>query len=146
MFAALLILAASTLFLVEHRDERIISSLAVRSTSIEPESEAPEDAYYVLCALWSASIALAVVLFSMTHIALLNRSLDKPKTLVVSSRWVRLAPRIPVIVVIVCLPLIKNLNGSSWCGGAVVVLYLLFTWEWLAGLEKNWTFFEPKDE
>lgn len=82
----------------------------------------------------------------MTFIALLNRPLDKPKTLVVNSRWVRLAPRLPGIAIIACLPLFDAIKGSRWCAGALVVLWALFLWEWIAGLERGWEFFEGRDE
>jgi hypothetical protein len=82
----------------------------------------------------------------MTSIALLNESLDHPKTLVVNSRLLRIAPRLPAIVFITCLPLISGLDGAVWCGAVVATLYAVSIWEWLAGLEKNWKFIEPKEE
>ena len=82
----------------------------------------------------------------MTMIALLNRSLYKPETLLVNSRWIRLAPRIPGIILIVCLPLIKSLNAGTWCGAVASILYGVFLWEWMAGMEKDWKILEPKSE
>lgn len=147
MFGALLILAASTLFLVKHSTEGFRSSFAKRSTPENTEAEtATEDPFFILYALWSGSISVAVVILEMTLIAILNRSLDKPKTLLVNSRWVRLAPRIPAIIIIVCLPLLDGLTGSSWCGSVIVILCHVFFWEWIAGLEKYWKFLEPKQE
>lgn len=81
----------------------------------------------------------------MTIIALLNRPLDKSKTLIVNSRWIRLAPRVPAIAVLICLPLFDNLSGAGWCGGVTTTLYVVFLWEYFAGMEKNWTVMEPKD-
>ncbi len=80
----------------------------------------------------------------MTCVALLHRSLDKPNTLVVNSRWIRLAPRVPAIALIMCLPLM-NLTGSSWCGLACIVTYVVFLWEVFAGMEKDWKWLQPKD-
>jgi hypothetical protein len=65
--------------------------------------------------------------------------------LVVSSRWIRLAPRVPAIILIMCLPLM-HLTGSTWCGLATIIVYVVFLWESFAGLEKDWRWFEPKDE
>lgn len=80
----------------------------------------------------------------MTCIALLNRPLDGPKTLLVNSRWVRLMFRLPVIVVIVCLPVIRGMNGPWWIGATVLLLYPLFLYEWVSGLETGWKFIESK--
>jgi hypothetical protein len=138
MFGALLIEAASVLFLVKNNNTE-----AGDSDNTDPEFE---EKHFTLVAVWSASTSLAIVVLSMTFIALLNRPLDKPNTLVINSRWIRLAPRFPAVVLIMCLPLIKNLTGSAWCGGACVVLWLVYLWETFAGLEKDWKFFQPKDE
>jgi len=140
MFGALLIVAASVLFLVKNDSTE---AAAIHSDSTDPASE---QRHFTLLAVWSASTSLAIVVLSMTHIALLNRPLDKPNTLVVNSRYIRLAPRIPAIVLIMCLPLIHNFTGSSWCGGASIILALVYMWESFAGLEKDWKFFQPKGE
>jgi hypothetical protein len=129
MFASLLILAASVLFLVKN-----------------DTTQASQENHVTRYAIWSASTSLAIVMFSMTCIALLNRALDKPRTLVINSRWIRVAPRIPAIVVIMCLPLVENLAGQTWCGAVSFTLWLVFLWEMITGLEKGWKFFEPKDE
>ncbi|KAF4634219.1 hypothetical protein G7Y89_g3890 [Cudoniella acicularis] len=146
MFASLLILASSTLFLVEHESSTASSnSEPTPSTSTKREESGTPKPHAELYALWSASISLSVTLFFMTIIAILNRPLDKPQTLLINSRWIRLGFRIPVIAVIVCLPLIEDLNGGWWCGAAVFLLYFLFLWEWGTGLERNWRFVEPKE-
>lgn len=146
IFGALLILAASVLFLVEHPGATTTSTATTEPTKREestdlPESEVP---HFTLYALWSASIALSTTLFSMTIIALLNRPLDKPKTLFVSSRWIRMAPRLPAIALIVCLPLFQSLDAGSWCGVATSILYAVFLFEWMAGMERNWQVLEPR--
>ncbi len=79
----------------------------------------------------------------MTVIALLNLPLDRPKTLIINSRWIRLAPRIPALAVICCLPLSEHLSGAGWCGGVTTTLYAVFLWEWIAGMERNWKLLEP---
>lgn len=97
-------------------------------------------------ALWVASISLGSVMACMTAIALLNRPLDPPKTLVINSRLLRIAPRLPITVVIICLPLFPNMSGSIWCAAAVSLLYAVFLWEWFGGLEKDWKVFEEEEE
>ncbi|CZR61497.1 uncharacterized protein PAC_11394 [Phialocephala subalpina] len=151
IFAALLILAASVLFLVEHPGARTSTETTTtteaaakrQESELLPESEVP---HFTLYALWSASIALGTTIFGITIIALLNRPLDKPKTLLVNSRRIRMAPRLPAIALIVCLPLFKSLNAGSWCGVSTSILYVVFLWEWMAGMERNWQILEPKGD
>jgi hypothetical protein len=146
MYEGLLTLAASILFLVQHTNATadVTPGIIERTTSgtLTPEEEARFTNY----ALWSASASLGIVLFTMTSIALLDRPLDKPKTLIINSRLVRLAPRVPAIVVICCLPLIDGLSGGAWTGGAAVILYIVYTWEWIASLEKGFTLYERRPE
>lgn len=58
----------------------------------------------------------------------------------------RLAPRLLGIAFIMCLPLIEGVGGTEWCASSMAVLWSLFLWEWLAGLEKKWNFFEKKED
>ena len=145
MFGALLFLDASVLFLIENYGTSIVTAVARVESSAETSS--PEDiARFVHYALWVASICLAVTITCMTSIALLNRPLDPPKTLVINSRLLRLLPRLPATIFIICLPLLPRMEGGTWCGAAVSVLYGVFMWEWYGGLERDWTFFERKDD
>lgn len=141
LFAFLLILAASVLFIVEHPYTTSTSN-GDQPVITNPNSE-PELTHYTHYALWSASISLAISLTAMTVIALLNLPLDRPKTLIINSRWIRLAPRIPALAVICCLPLSEHLSGAGWCGGVTTTLYAVFLWEWIAGMERNWKLLEP---
>jgi hypothetical protein len=146
MFSSLLILAASILFLVEHQG---LSTSPSPSEPAAPERRAEESVMEPvpkesIFAIWSASVNLSLVILFMTSIALLNRSLDKPKTLLVSSRWIRMAPRIPLMAVICCLPLIEPLPSAEWFGITCSCMYGLFMWEWVAGLERHWQLLEPK--
>jgi hypothetical protein len=138
MFGALLILAASVVFLVKNDNVQTTSDADVA----DPEADVKRATHY---AVWSASTSLAITLFSMTGVALLHRSFDKPDTLVINSRWIRVAPRFPAMALILCLPLMQ-LSGSSWCGLASLVIYVVFLWEQYAGLEKDWRWFQPKEE
>jgi hypothetical protein len=146
MFHALLILAASILFLVQHTNATadVTPGITERAMSetVTPEAEAR----FTDAALWSSSASLGVVLFTMTSIALLDRPLDKPKTLIINSRIIRLAPRVPAIVVICCLPLIDGLSGGAWTGGAAAILYIVYMWEWIASLEKGFALYEKRPE
>jgi ABC-type Fe3+ transport system permease subunit len=138
MFGALLILAASVVFLVKNDSISTDSKETVADQDAAVEKATQN-------AIWAASTALALAMFCMMCVALLNRALDKKHTLVINSRWIRLLPRIPAIVLIMCLPLM-HLTGSEWCGLACIVVYVVFMWETFAGLEKGWMWLEPKDE
>ena len=149
MFGALLFLDASILFLVKNRGAELghPSVKTRQDDSSSPNEGTPEQidkfAYY---AMWVASVTLSITIICMTSIALLNRNLDAPKTLVINSRLIRIAPRLPAIILILCLPLMPRMNGGNWCGVVVTVLYAVFMWEWVAGLEKDWQLFERKEE
>ncbi|KAH6668738.1 bacterial low temperature requirement A protein-domain-containing protein [Halenospora varia] len=146
LFASLLILAASTLFLIEFEDSPLELDPEPPTEIKRAEEPLTPQAKANLYAIWSASISLAISLFCMTCIALLNRPLDGPKTLLVNSRWVRLMFRLPVIVVIVCLPVIRGMNGRWWVSATVLLLYPLFLYEWVSGLETGWKFIESKGD
>lgn len=145
MFGSLLCLDSSSFYLVEHLTTKFSDTKSEAEDS-NPEESAEVTAHYFLYALWTASISLAVTLFCMTHVALLHRPLDPPKTLVINSRLLRLAPRFPATVIIICLPLFKNMSGAVWCGAAVSILYIIFCFETFAGMERDWRFLEPKNE
>lgn len=138
MFAALLILAASTVFLV--KNNTVTTTLG--SDNTDPKSDDERKATHN--AIWTGSVSLAITLFCMTTVALLHRSLDEPGTLMIHPRLLRLAPRVPAMVVILCLPLMQ-LSGGTWCGLATLVIYVVFLWEQFAGLEKDWKWFQPKE-
>ena len=104
-----------------------------------------EKSYSLLLARWTISAALSGTLILMTAKALLNRSLDTIGTLVVDHRYLRLAPRVAICVIIMCLPIVKDLDTTTFLGVLVALLQLVIFWELVAGMEKGFKFFEPKD-
>ncbi|KAG0649028.1 hypothetical protein D0Z07_4880 [Hyphodiscus hymeniophilus] len=124
MFGALLGLDASIIFLVKNLRSDLTATIQERE--VNPANPDVADlARLIHRALWGASGSLGLTIFSMTSIALLNRSLD---------------------VMIICLPLIPGMTGATWCAAAVALLYGVFLWEWFGGLERDWKVFEPKSE
>jgi len=105
---SLLTLAASVSFLIDHLD---IEAGPEAVTEAVTDGESSEIIRSVVYVLWSASVSLAITIISITGLALLNRSLDPPKSLVINSRLIRLAPRVPAVAVILCLPLFSGLRG-----------------------------------
>ena len=145
MFGSLLCLDAAILFLVQNYHASLTAASQKRQET-SSDSKPADLAHSIERALWTASCSLAVTIIAMTSIALLNRPLDPPKTLVINSRLIRIAPRLPATVIIVCLPFIPGVDGSTWCSGAVSLIYCVFLWEWCGGLEKDWKVFESKYE
>lgn len=49
------------------------------------------------------------------------------------------------MVAVICLPLFENMNGGTWCGIAIIICYVLFLFESIAGMERNWKVVEPRE-
>ena len=52
----------------------------------------------------------------MTLKSLLNRCLDTPGTLLVDNRYLRMAPRAVVCVIVICLPAIEDISPYTFLG------------------------------
>jgi hypothetical protein len=81
----------------------------------------------------------------MTLKALLNRSLDRPGTLLVNNRYLRMAPRAVVCIVAICLPAVNEINTVTFLGSLVGLLQTLAWWEVMAAMESGAKWFEPKE-
>ena len=138
MFGSTLILGVTLSFFIDH----------LRTNAIDPSHGEDEElhklARTMYSAKWVASTTLSVVLFNQTKIALLNRSLDGPRTLKVNNRYLRLLPRILVAVVILCLPIDRRMSAATYLGIVVAVLIPCLLWEWTANLDAGGGLVEPK--
>lgn len=94
-------------------------------------------------AKWSAALSVTVTVASLALIALLNRSLDSPKSLKVTNRYIRLAPRLAFIAIVICLPLAHDMIALSFLGIVVGLLTLLMVWELISSLEQEGAVLEP---
>ena len=94
-------------------------------------------------ARWTVSIALSITIACQTAIALLSRSLDRKGCLKVSSRCLRLLPRMLVIVIVMCLPIDQFLSPNLFLGIILALLLLCLNWEWFASLDRGGGWFEP---
>ena len=126
LFATILILDASIKYLIEY-------TLDIQKSSS------------LLLARWAISASLSGTLLLMTAKSLLNRSLDTPGTLFVDHRYLRMAPRVVFCIVIMCLPIINDIQTSTFLGIIIGLLQFLILWELIASMEKGFRFFEPKD-
>lgn len=112
----------------------------------EESQEVPEDLLpsYQQSAIWCIAVSLAIILLFMTFMALLDKPLDPPGTLRVNNRYVRLAPRIIYITVILSVPAKHDIDPSLFLGIASIMMILVTSWEWSVSLEKGGGLFEPK--
>ena len=78
-----------------------------------------------------------------TGIALLSCSLDKKGNLKISNRYVRLLPRMLVVVIVVCLPIDRNMAASIFLSIIVSLLLVCLFREWIVSLERDGGVFEP---
>lgn len=106
----------------------------------------PEDemAHFIHRTMWLVSTSLAVSLTSMTFQALLDKSVDPPGTLMVNNRYVRLAGRAVYVVIIMCVPITREINKVFYLGILGIPLSLVLLWEWITCLERGGGFLEPK--
>ena len=137
MFGNTLILGVTIAFLIEYPS----------TNAVKPPEDAPKDEHRLYLAMssakWVFSVCVAMILAEQTAIALLNRSLDAPKSLKVSNRYLRLLPRLVVIIVALCLPLDKKMVGILLLGTVSWVLIPCLIWEWYASVEYGGGVFEP---
>ena len=138
MFGATLMLGVTFLFFIKN----------LHTNSVDPSHGEDEDIHKLAVAMysakWTASVTLSIVLFNQTRIALMNRSLDGPKTLIVNNRHLRLLPRLLIIPIILCLPIVDGMSGGLYLGIVSTILVPCLLWEWIASLEYGGGLVEPK--
>lgn len=112
----------------------------------EQEEKIPEDEMpsFIHSAIWCTAVSLSVMLLSMTIIALLDKPLDPPGTLRVNSRYARLSGRAVYTVIILLVPIKKDINAYLFLGIAGVMMVCLVYWEFISSLERGGGVFEPK--
>lgn len=147
MFGSTLVLGVSISFLIQHPHTNQIAPKtpdSKRDTSeADPHLEESRLAYATASAMWTIASTLSIVLICQSVIAFLSRSLDDSDTLKISSRYVRLLPRLIVIAVAICLPIDQHFTAIGYLGILAPVCFLCLLWEWVASLEKGGGFMEP---
>ncbi len=103
----------------------------------------PQLASIIYSAKWTVSVSLAITVTCQTSIALLSRSLDRKGSLKISNRYVRLLPRMVMIGAVLCLPIDRNMAGSTFLSIIVSLLLICLFWEWFVSLERDGGIFEP---
>ena len=136
-------LGVSVLYLVEHAAKNAVKPTEAEGLGEEEFKEASDIAYFVFNAKWSAAISLTGTVLCLSAIALLNRSLDPPKTLMVTNRYIRLAPRILLMAVVLCLPLVREMQAIVFLGIIAILLSVEMIWELSVSLERSGGIVEP---
>ena len=139
MFHCALILGVAVVYIVQH----CTATGVAPPPEDNPSEEEIADARFMTYAKWSTSISLSLVLICLSAIATLSRSLDKPGDLKVTNRWLRLLPRLGVVIVAMCLLIKPSMMGVTHLAVCVALLSMTLNWEWYASLEKDGGVFEP---
>ncbi len=142
MFHATIVLGVSVLFLTQHPQNNAIKPELPPDPSDDQKSAATL-AVLMSKAEWCVSVSFSVTTLCLSIIALLSRSLDKPGTLKMTNRYIRLLPRLILIIVALCLPINGYLYGVTFLGILMGLLALCLLWEWFASLEREGGIFEP---
>lgn len=141
LFASLLTFVAAVMFILRHQNEQNYSQQQLKS---QPELTPEQVTSYTYNAVWTCASSLSIIVLSMLGLALLDKPLDKPGTLRVDNRYVRMGGRVVYILIILCLPIKKNINPALFLGIAGAGLVLLTIYEWNSSLEVGGGFIEPK--
>ena len=166
MFLSTLVIGVSAMFLIQHPVtnavkqapsspessgeklptlKRSASNEMISSNTTVPvlNEEAIELARFIYNAKWSTSLSLSYTILSLSVIALLSRALDEPKSLMITNRYVRLAPRIGFVVVALCIPIDRDMIAINYLGILTSGLLFLTVWELSASLERSGGIVEP---
>ena len=144
MFLSTLVLEVSIGYLIQHANS---NAVIPPSGDTDPESEevkaATELAKFIENGKWSMALALSFTIICLSIIAFLNLSVDAPGSLWVTNRYFRLAPRLVLVALAVCLAIDRSMMPISYLGIMVAALFCVRTWELLASLEKTGGVLEP---
>lgn len=139
LFSSLLTFVASVMFIIRHEYQANYNQ-----AQDEEGLTHSEVISYTYDAVWTCATSLAIIMLSMIILALLDQPLDKPGTLRVDNRWIRLSGRMIYIIIIMMLPLYHDLDSELFLGVASGLFVALTMWEWNASLEKGGGFIEPR--
>jgi hypothetical protein len=140
LFSSLLVFTASIIFIIRNQPDKPFSP---GEGEAEGRISAEELSHYIQRAIWTAASSLSTSVICMTVIALLDKSMDEPKTLKVDNRYIRLSMRAVFVVVVQTIPA-AQIGSQLFLGMAALMLFVVSVWEWNAGLDYGGQFVEPK--
>jgi hypothetical protein len=85
---------------------------------------------------WTVSGTLCAVLACLICRSLLHRSLDRPGTLKVDSRFRRLLPRMFCMVILICLPVADSISNKAFLAVIAFSLQLVSLLEYYMSMER----------
>lgn len=139
LFGSSLLIGVSAIFLVQNPTSNSIKAPLSEQLEMSDEERraANQPAIAIYSAKWTVSIALSYALFSQTLIALSNRPMDAPGSLKINSRDVRLLPRVLLLRIFLCLPLVYKMWALTFLGSISGLLRACLPWEWWSSLERH---------
>lgn len=137
LFASILTFASGVMFIVRHEIKEQFD------VSEEQQISDGEIRHYMHSAVWTSAISLAIIIFSMTCLALLDKSLDEPDILRINNRYIRIGGRLVYIIVILSVPTTRHINPLLFLGIAGLMLSVVTSWEWAVCMDRGSAFVEP---
>jgi hypothetical protein len=95
-------------------------------------------------AMWTISISTVIIITNMTGIALLDQPMDESGTLLISNRYIRLSSRAVYAVIMLCLPMKRDISFREFQVLVTNLLLFVLCFEWVASMDREWGFLEPK--
>lgn len=143
MFHSTLIISVGVAFFLANPEANAVTPTKETDGGVEPSEEMLRLARNMYTAKWVVAVSFATTVLSLTIIALLSKSLDEPGTCKVQNRYVRLGPRLGLVVVALLLPLHLEMAGSLYLTTVAMLMWAVLIWEWVATLEKGGGLLEP---
>ncbi|KAI9721905.1 MAG: hypothetical protein M1828_005000 [Chrysothrix sp. TS-e1954] len=148
LYSNVVLLSSAVLYLVGYTHESVPTTVntgeVVRRSGIPPPYPETSEGVPLSETHRTLQIAaqslfgnLALILASQLCLALLNRPLESSGTLVISNRYLRMAPRAAAIVVCAALCAKKWEAVHFPLGVATLILWVILNFEWGAGMEKE---------
>jgi hypothetical protein len=117
-------------------------SLAALTTLVNQDQDEPGVQQVIREAQWISSAYLATIILLMTAAALLNKPISAPTKVLVNNRYLRMLPRLLLVIIIPCLPLALEAEDHNGTLAGLVSAVSMF--EYLASWRRDGKVFEPK--
>lgn len=146
-------LSSGILYLVQFDIDKLIDSTPEQtsdqlSARQESGSSTPEPKYNqqtFRVAIVTVFVDTAIVLFCQLIIGLFNRPMDDKRELIIGNNYIRMLPRMLGIIALAVAWLPQYNDPSEPLGVVLLIVFIVVMWEYFAGMDRDWRFFEPKD-
>jgi len=142
IFMSALTLSAGIMYTV--RETAAILDIETAATKADDVPTTLEEAAHLAStAVWTIAISLAVIVLSMTAMALLDQPRDSIP-LRISNRYLRLAGRPIYAIIVLCVAIPTHIKLEIFLGICGLLLGLVTVWEYIASTELGNKIVEPK--